>query len=292
MTMQQGMLHNGPLNFPTIELGEGPPVLLLHGFPDGPGTYAEQLPALAAAGYRAIAPTMRGYAPSAQPADGDYHAVRMAEDVAAWAAALGGRVHLIGHDWGASVGFAAAALAPEAFASFTAIAVPSPARFGALVMSDPGQQARSDYIMAFQSPDADTMIAADDFAYLKKLWRRWSPGWAMRADVFDELDAIFAQPGVPTATLGWYRQAFDAVSSAGQATQALLMQPTPVPTLGICGEDDGCISADIFVQAMQPGDFTAALKVECIRGAGHFVHREKPDQVNKLVLDWLAAHPI
>lgn len=292
MTLRRTVFSNGPLTFPAIEQGDGAPVLLLHGFPDGPGTFDAQLTALAGAGYRAIAPTMRGYAPSAQPADGDYHAIRMAEDVLAWANALGGKVHLIGHDWGATIGFAATALAPEAFASFTAIAVPYPARFGGLVMSDPDQQARSDYIMAFQSPDAEAMIQANDFAYLKALWRRWSPGWTMPADVFDELGAVFRQPGVATATLEWYRQAFDAASEAGQATQALLIKQTPVPTLGICGEDDGCISADIFAQAMQPSDFAANLRVERVARAGHFVHREQAGAVNALLLGWLGAHAV
>ncbi len=284
-------LHHAGLDFLALAEGDGPVVLMLHGFPDGPETFAAQLPALAAAGYRAVAPAMRGYVPASQPADGDYHAVRMAEDVVGLAASLGERVHLVGHDWGATIAFAATTLEPDRFASLTAIAVPHPARFAEIWMADPAQQARSDYIMAFQSPDAEAMITAGDFAYLEALWRRWSPGWAIPPDALVELRARFAQPGVPAAALAWYRQAFDAVSPAGQASTALLAGPFAVPTLGIAGEDDGCIAADVFAAAMQASDFPAGLDVQRIAGAGHFVHREAPGVVNDLLIDWLARYP-
>ncbi len=284
------MLENGGLRFPALALGSGPAVLLLHGFPDGPESFAEQLRALAAAGYRAIAPAMRGYAPEAQPADGDYHAVRMAEDVVAWSTALGGRVHLVGHDWGATVAFAAAGLAPQLFASLTVMAVPHPVRFAELWAVDPAQQARSDYILAFQAPDAEAMIAADDFAYLEALWRRWSPGWAIPAAELAAMRATFRQPGVPAAALTWYRQAFDAASDAGRATGALLAGPFAVPTMGICGDEDGCIAAGLFRDAMRPADFNTGLRVETVAGAGHFVHREAHGAVNALLVDWLARH--
>lgn len=281
-------LHNGGLDFETLSVGEGPVVLLLHGFPDGPETFADQLPALAAAGYRAVAPEMRGYAPACQPTDGDYHAVRMAEDVVAFARALGGRVHLVGHDWGATIAFAATMLAPEHIASLTVMAVPHPARFAEIWMQDAAQQARSDYIMAFQSPSAEAAITADDFAYLEALWRRWSPGWAIPEDALLALRQRFARPGVPAAALAWYRQAFDAASPAGQVTAALLSGPFAVPTLGIAGADDGCIAADVFAAAMQPADFPAGLSVERVACAGHFVHREAAETVNALLIDWFA----
>ncbi len=283
-------LRHGALAFPALAMGEGAIVLLLHGFPDGPESFDAQLPALAAAGYRAVAPTMRGYAPSAQPADGDYHAIRMAEDVAAWAEMLGGRVHLVGHDWGATIGFAAAALAPDRIASLTMIAVPHPARFAALWAADPAQQARSDYIMAFQAADAEAMLRADDFAFLEGLWRRWSPGWDIPAAALTALRARFAQPGVPAAALAWYRQAFDVASPAGAATAALSAAPIRAPVLGLAGNDDGCIAADVFAAAMIASDFPAGLQVERIAGAGHFVHREAPGAVNALLLAWLMQH--
>ena len=102
-------LKAGPLSFSAHAAGAGPIVLLVHGFPDHAHSWRFQLPVLAEAGYRAVAPTLRGYEPSSQPADADYHIVRMAEDVVAWIDDLGGEpVHLVGHDWGAIIAYAAA----------------------------------------------------------------------------------------------------------------------------------------------------------------------------------------
>jgi pimeloyl-ACP methyl ester carboxylesterase len=284
-------LRNGGLRFTALAVGTGPVVLMLHGFPDGPETFTSQMQTLAHAGYGVVAVTMRGYEPASQPADGDYHVIRMAEDVVAAINELRvERVHLVGHDWGASVAFATAGLAPSRIASLTAIAVPHPIRFAALLTVDAAQMARSGYMMEFQSLDAEAMIAADNFAYLETLWRQWSPGWAIPGAALRDMKQRFAQPGVPTATLAWYRQAFDAVSPAGQAGAALYAKPVAVPTLGLCGSEDGCISAEVFRAAMMPVDFPAGLACHTIQGAGHFVHREAPELVNQLILGWLATH--
>lgn len=281
------------LRFPAQATGQGPLVLLLHGFPDTAETFAHQLPALAAAGYRAVAPTLRGYVPQTQPADDDYHAIRMAEDVLGIADALGAqRFHLIGHDWGATIGFAAAGMAPDRIASFAALAVPHPARFGALIASDAAQQARSGYIFAFQSHDAEAMILADDCAYLETLWRTWSPGWHFANEDFAAVRAAFAQPTVASAALAYYRQAFDTSSPVAAATQAALAGPFAVPTLGLCGSDDGCIGSDIFLAAMQPADFSNGLEVRRIDNTGHFLHREAPEEINHRLIDWLRRHVI
>ena len=96
---------HGPLKFSAHSVGDGPTVLFLHGFPDSKASFDKQLMAFARAGYRAVAVTMRGYEEGAQPVDGDYHAIRMAEDVAAWIRQLDTEpVHLVGHDWGGASG--------------------------------------------------------------------------------------------------------------------------------------------------------------------------------------------
>ncbi|TRW14939.1 alpha/beta fold hydrolase [Glacieibacterium frigidum] len=285
-------LSNGPLRFSARALGDGPVVLCLHGFPDSLRTFDDQLPALAAAGYRAVAVTMRGYEPAAQPADGDYHAIRMVEDVAAWIDQLGGgRVHLVGHDWGATIAYAVAAKLPDRLASLVTMAVPHPGRFAAALAGDPAQLARSSYILFFQQPEADEAIARDDWRYLEDLWRSWSPGWTVPAPLLADMKRSFARGGVGAAALAWYRQAMDTVSAAGVASGALFAGPVPVPTLGICGAGDGCIAADVFEQAMREEDFPNGLSVRRVAGAGHFVHREQPDVVNAALIDWLAHHP-
>lgn len=141
-------LANGALSFSAHGLGlddnaRGPVVLCLHGFPDNARSFRFQLPALAAAGYRAVAPTLRGYEPSSQPADGDYSLEALGRDVLAWVDGLAEKkVHLIGHDWGAAVAYVAGALAPERFHSLTTIAVPPAAhdRAGAYARDHGGRR--------------------------------------------------------------------------------------------------------------------------------------------------------
>ncbi len=284
------VLSNGALRFSARAAGEGPLVLCLHGFPDSNRSFDGLLLALAAAGYRCVAPMMRGYEPASQPADGDYHAIRMAEDVAAWIDELGVQpVHLIGHDWGATIAFSAALLVPDKIRSLTMLAVPHPARFAEAYAVDEAQQARSTYILEFQASEADTAIVADDCVWLERLWHIWSPGWKIPAEALEQMRATFRAPGVAAATLAWYRQAFDVASPEGQATQALLTRSIAVPTLGLVGAADGCVGADIFLGAMQAQDFPAGLQTARIEGAGHFLHSEAPDEVHVTILEWLAT---
>ena len=288
MTPETLTLSHGPLRFTATAMGTGPLIILIHGFPDTRETFAAQLPALAQAGFRAAAVSLRGYEPSSQPTDGDYRVTALAADVIAWIDALGAATaHLVGHDWGATIAFAAAALAPDRIESLTALAVPHPARFAEAYLADPGQQARSAYMVEFMAPGAEAMVLADKGAYLRKLWRDWSPGWSFDEAQFAELTNAFNQPGVASAALTYYRVAFDAVSDAGKTSRALLGGPFTVPTLGLCGEEDGCISADVFEASMRDADFPGGLKVERIAGAGHFLHREVPDQVNDQLIGWM-----
>lgn len=284
-------LRNGTLNFSALSAGTGPIVFLLHGFPDTPLTFSKQMEALARAGYQAIAVTMRGYETSSQPADGDYHAIRMAEDVVAWAADIGSNpVHLVGHDWGASIAYAAASYAPECFSSLTTLAVPHPVRFGEAYAATPDQQRRSAYILEFLAPRFEDTITAANFQYLEKLWHAWSPGWIIPQNLIGAVKVAFQNPGVAKAALEYYRQGFDSVSLAGQQSGALFAKPITIPTLGICGQDDECIPPAIFKGAMRTQDFPSELRIECIEGAGHFLHCERPEEVNQLIVEWIGTH--
>ncbi len=278
------------LTFSALVQGEGPSVLCLHGFPDDKRSYRFQLPALAAAGHRAVAPTLRGYEPSAQPVDGDYHIVRMAEDVVGWIDALGEeRVDLVGHDWGAVIGYAAAALAPERLRSLTTLAIPHPGRLQREgIRKLPSQILKSWYMIFFQLRGlADWAVEARDWALIEKLWRDWSPGWEPPAEDLAHVKATLARPGVKRAALAYYRAAFDPRSAAARQTARLLASPIHVPTLALTGERDGCMDTRLHDLTLRPEDFPAGLRIERIRGAGHFFHQEKPEEVNRLLLDWL-----
>lgn len=286
---QSSFLEARGLRFSAYEMGRGPLVLCLHGFPDTPATFKLMLPALAQAGFRAVAVTLRGYQESSLPADGDYSIAALAEDVEAWISALGAqKAHLIGHDWGANLVYGAAAKAPARIDKVVTIAVPHAAAFGAALMGDYEQMRRSWYVYLFQLAGAAELIAsANNFAFLKRLWSDWSPGWTDEK-LLQSMQEQLSAPGVLSAALGYYRTAFNAAHARAGESQALLSTPIAAPALGICGADDGCISADIFEAAMPAELFPGGVRTARVNGAGHFVHLEKPEVVHREILAHLA----
>lgn len=294
----RGTLSASGLQFSTLEgarprQGESRRVVLcLHGFPDHARSFRHQIPALHEAGFRVVAPMLRGYEPSSQPVDDDYHLIRMVEDVLGWIEYLGVlRVHLIGHDWGAAIGYQVAALAPERVLSLTTIALPHLRRIGRGVMAVPQQLAKSWYVAFFQLRGvAEVALRRDDFAMLEKLWRDWSPGWAPPEEEMRLLRRTFRQPGVLKSALRYYRAALDPISRAASESRRLAFSPITVPTLAITGETDGCVDTRLFDEVMRGADFPRGLKVRRIRNAGHFVHQEQPQEVNGLLLEWLRRY--
>ena len=281
----------GALEFTAWEMGEGPLVLCLHGFPDTPATWRHLLPELAAAGYRAVAVTSRGYEPSSQPANGDYSLAALSGDVIDWIEALGGpSAHLIGHDWGSSICHLAAARAPDRIASLTALAVPHPAGYGAVVASDFAQLERSWYVFFFQAEAlSDLIVGVDDFAFLEHLWRRWSQGWSPDKVILDAMRCAFARPGVTRAALAYYRTSFNTGHRRAAESAALGAIPLQTPVLALSGAQDGCIPPDVFEASMPEALFAAGRTLECWTDAGHFLHLEHPDRVARRIDQWLSG---
>ena len=158
------------LSFGVLSMGDGPLALCLHGFPDSAWTWQHLLPELAAAGFRAVAPFLRGYAPTSVPADGLYQSGAVAADAIALHDALGGGddAVLIGHDWGALATYAAAGHAPERWRRVVAASVPPPATVAQAFFSY-DQLRRSWYMFFFQSPLADMAVPMDDLAFIDRL---------------------------------------------------------------------------------------------------------------------------
>ena len=290
-------LKRGPLRFTAYESEEAPAdapvVLCLHGFPDAPWSFRHQLAALSAAGFRAVAPTLRGYEPKSQPADGDYSIPSIAEDVVAWIDDLGvERAHLVGHDWGAITAYTVGAQAPERLLSLSTIAVPPIARFLRAALRVPRQIRRSWYVHFLQlSGVADRALERDDWALIRRLWRDWSPSYRLEAEEWAALRALFAAPGVKSAMLAYYRQNVPPSVMLGLRRPAFMRpRPIPAPLLAITGDEDGCLDTRLYEHAFLAGDYPAGHRVERIAGAGHFVQLEKPAAVNRLLVDWIRSH--
>ena len=282
-------LVQNDLRFPALMAGDGEPVILLHGFPDCHHNWQHQLVALAEAGYYALAPALRGYHPDCQPADRDYSLYAAVEDLCSMARQLGGRVHLVGHDWGAAVGYLACARSPEYFASFSALAIPPLGQLPGALLKVPEQLWLSAYMEFFQLPLVpDWWLQRNNFAGVETLWQRWSPGWD-GGDHLQQAKDVLAQPGVLTAALGWYRHLCRLWTSASRETLRWLRQPIEVPVQCLLGRKDGCMSARLLEHCSGNQGFPAGLKVETLAGAGHFLHLERPDRVNELLLRHLSG---
>lgn len=285
----------GERRFTALTAGDGVPVLCLHGFPDHHRTFRHQLPALADAGYRAVAPLLRGYEPSSQGEHkvSDFHPLQIATDVIAWARELGAGspIHLLGHDWGAIVAYAACGIAPELFRSATTIAVPPLHAMESGMRKYPGQIRNSWYTLFFQLRGvSDRFVARNDFAFIERLWRDWSPGWSCEPEEMEALKATFRQPDVLWYALAYYRATLNPFLADSRELRRRTNEPIDVPTLTITGARDGCMDTRMY-DCVDPALFPGGYRTERIPGGGHFVHLECPTEVNRLLLDWLGAHP-
>ncbi|MGP3929617.1 alpha/beta fold hydrolase [Nonomuraea sp. KM88] len=270
-------VHANGVEFAYLTMGEGPLALCLHGFPDTAHTWRHLMPALAERGYRAVAPFMRGYAPTEVPADGAYEQAALVADVRALHEELGGDADavVVGHDWGAFPVY----LTAGRFRRAVALAVPPPGVLGSSFL-DYDQLKRSFYVFLFQTGMAEA--AASRPGFFDNLWRDWSPGYDARQD----LEFVRRSIGAPanlSAAIGYYRSMLGTTPPSGRYPE--VESKVTGPVLYLHGAQDGCLSAELTRDA--PGLLPEGSRVRQVAGAGHFLHLERPVEVNRLILDWL-----
>jgi len=268
----------------------GPLALCLHGFPDSAHSWRHLLPALADAGYRAIAPFQRGYAPTAVPGDGRYQTGMLSMDAIGFHEALGGDgdAVIIGHDWGAPATHGAAVFAPERWAKVVSMAVPPGGAMGMAFLTNLAQVKRSWYMFFFQHGLADMVVPGNDLAFIDMLWADWSPGFDAAADIGHVKDCL-RDPAHLGAALGYYRATLgDGYQDPTLAdVQAAASQGLPSqPMLYLHGRNDGCIGVEVAESARAM--VTPNITIEIVDDAGHFLQLEQPTVVNARVLEFLA----
>ena len=294
---RQGHVRANGLRFAYLEQGpaDGPLVLLLHGFPDHAWTWQYQLPALADAGWRAVAPWMRGYHPTEVPKDLRIPPGLLATDANALHAALGGdgRAVIVGHDWGAIATYGAASTAAQRWSRVVTLAVPPGAALLPRALVDPSQLRRSWYIGFFQLPVLpERFIGSDHFTRIDHLWRAAWRGYRDDPHFREQLRTTFTHPRTLAAALGYYRSAANPLArrQAPAASNAAVARVPAQPLLYLHGRRDGAIGVAYAERARdvvtRPGS-----RVEILDDCGHFLHLERPEEVNRLLLDFLGAPP-
>ena len=272
------------LTFGALIAGEpgAPLVLLLHGFAESMHCWRAQVASLGDMGYRAIAPSQRGYSPGARPDPREfshYLIDRLMDDAMGIVAAAGygeARFHLAGHDWGVSIAWGIADRHHERLASLTILSRPHPNAFNRALETDDEQAQRSKHHKTFLEPDAADVVLADEAKWLRdRLAANGVP-----ADAIERHLAVLGNRDAMEAALAWYR-ARGAIRGP--------LGPIRVPTLYIWGDAD-----DTVGRAAAEGtvDFIAApYRLEVLQGIGHFAADQAPEHVCELMLEHLAAHP-
>jgi pimeloyl-ACP methyl ester carboxylesterase len=259
-------------------------VLLLHGFPESRHTWRAALPALAAAGYRAVAPDQRGYSAGARPDPAvldNYAFDKLVNDAIEIADAAGGaarRFHLVGHDWGGQVSWGVADRHRERLASLTILSRPHPKSFQrALRKADGDQKHRSRHHRAFLDPETGSMLLADDARRL----RNGLFGQGVPPEALEQHLSVLGNRAALEAALAWYRANVGLAADIGTIM---------VPTLYIWGDNDATVGPDA---AHGTADFVGpAFAMEILPGVGHFVMDQAGAEATQLMLAHIRKHPV
>jgi pimeloyl-ACP methyl ester carboxylesterase len=258
------------------QAGEGPDIVLLHGFPDTPYSWSEVETALVDAGWRVTVAWLRGYHPDTIVAGRRYDPETVGRDGLALLDAIQApRAVLVGHDWGALIAYVAAALEPERVRAIVAVAIPHPS----LLSRTPASLWAGRHFLGLKLPWAASRCRRDDFAYLGELYRRWAPSWSgpERDESLARAKRALSSSATLEGALAYYRD-------LPLGRSAVLGQIPAVPGLIVGGTVD-LVDAALFTRtaAMLPRPSRALI----VDGAGHWPHRENPDAVLPELLSFL-----
>jgi pimeloyl-ACP methyl ester carboxylesterase len=274
-------LTNG-ITYAFVDVGEGPAVLLLHGFPDSAYMWRHQIPVLVDAGFRVVAPDLRGFGDSSKPHPIEaYKLQHVVGDIAALMRALSiPRAHVVAHDWGAAVAWILASVAQPLVDHLCVLSVGHPSVFSVPTLE---QRVREWYMLLYQFEDvAEELLRRDDWELMRQMMGH--------EEDFAVWKRELAKPGALRAGLNYYR---------ANRSPAMQLEPPPrfpfvmAPTLGIWSDGDLAMVESAMVQSA--GFVKGSWEYHCVSGAGHWIPVDAPDEVNALLLGFLgrrsAARP-
>ena len=287
--LREGYAEVGDVKLHYVEAGDGPLILLLHGFPEFWFGWRLQIKPLAAAGFRVVAPDMRGYNLSSKPSGiAPYTAERLADDVHGLVGELGAEsALLVGHDWGGTAAWATAINHPEVVERLAILDAAHP-RALQKGLRNPHQLLRSWYFFYFQPADLpERHVRAKNWQFLRNFLRDAHP--AFTPEEMDRYVEAWSQPGAATAMINYYR----AAVRPPKGTKAEV-RPISAPTLAIWGQADRYLGPK--VREPDRADVPGLDRVVELPGASHWVHHDEPKRVNQLLIDFFAparsvAHP-
>ncbi len=265
------------VRFAFIEEGQGPLVLLFHGYPETARSWKVVQQRIAGTGYRVVAPYMRGYPPTSFASD--YSVPTLGKDVLALIDALGAQSAIVvGHDWGASAVYSAAAAAPQKVTKLVAVALPHARAFA----GDPSVFLDAPHFLYYQLPWAERLVWSSDFAHIKRLYREWAPSYDPPADVLNDIKATLRAPGATHSTLNYYWTVFrtDPKIALSASTKTI-----SVPALVIAGDEDGPVNRSRYAKAR--GAFTGSYTYMELKGVGHFPQLEAPDRTAAAIISFI-----
>lgn len=283
--IREGYADLGDARLHYVEAGEGPLVVLLHGFPDFWFGWRFQIPALAEAGFRVVAPDMRGYNLSSRPSGvAAYDTDRLASDIRDLIRERGAEsAFLAGHDWGAAVAWATAMNHPEVVERLAILNVPHPRRL-LNALRRPRQLMKSWYMFFFQLP-----LLPEALVRARRWWGfRYGfehdarPGAFTEADIERYVEA-WSRPGAATATINYYRAAFRQSPRRAEAR----IRPVMAPTRIIWGECDRYLGAELAEP--DQADVPNLERVVRLPEASHWVQHDEPEHVTQLLVEFFAT---
>ena len=269
--------------------GEGEPLILLHGFPDCPHNFKHQMEYFSSKGYKVIAPYLPGYHKDDKELD-SYQSIRISEEMIEFIQSITKeKVNIFGHDWGASISYGISGLRPDILRKMITVSVPHGISVGASFLSNGSQQRKSWYMFFFQLPIADLAVANDNYHFIERLWEDWSPNWPSYEEYSRKAIEVLSKKNVLAKSLAYYRYTFQEsiqLDRLNKLAEKINTEKIKTPTLYLHGINDGCIGSDLS-KGME--SYFNDLIIEILPDCGHFLHLEKPKEVNEMILNFLRS---